>query len=88
MHLELLFAVPIAVKGPVIGTAQVLTFGLPLGAFSGLVFLALFVYRSGHERAHRLQVLREQRRAELEHQRPDQLEVIHEHPNIEESLPR
>lgn len=71
-----------------IGTAQVLTFGLMLGVFGMLVFLSLFLYRSGHERAHRLQVLREQRREELNHQRPRQLEVIHEHPSLEEELPQ
>lgn len=71
-----------------IGTAQVLTFGIPLGVFGTIVFLSLFLYRSGHERAHRAQVLREQRREELQHQRPERLELIHEHPSIEEELPR
>lgn len=77
-----------AVSQTQIGTAQVLTFGLPLGAFGALVFLSLFVYRSGHEKAHRQQVLREQRREELSHERPKQLEMIHEHPSVEEELPR
>ena len=89
---QLLAATAAGTKGGIsesaIGTAQVLTFGLPLGTFGMLVFLSLFVYRSGHEKAHRAQVLREQRREELGHQRPDQLEAIHEHPSIEEELPR
>lgn len=71
-----------------IGTAQVLTFGIPLGGFGFLVLLSLFVFRSGHERAHRAQVMRRQRRAELEHERPSQLEAIHAHPSIEEELPQ
>lgn len=70
------------------GTAQDLTFGIPMGGFITLVLVSLFLFRSGHERAHRLQLLRERRRAELEHRRPDQLEAIHDRPQVEEAWPR
>lgn len=89
MHLVLTALLAGVTTNPTrIGTAEVLTFGFPLGAFGLIVFLALFVIRSGHERAHRLQVLRERRREELDHQRPTQLEAIHAHPSIEEELPQ
>jgi hypothetical protein len=71
-----------------VGTAQDLTLGIPMGVTVALVLISLFLYRSGHERAHRLQVLREERRQELEHQRPEMLEAIHREPRVEEGAPQ
>lgn len=84
--MELLAA--IQQSGSTIGTAQDMTFAILLGVFIALAILALFFFRSGHERAHRRQVLREQRRNELSYQRSAQLEAIHEHPAVGEGLPR
>lgn len=78
----------LALSGTTWGTAQDLTFGIPLGIFFAIVLLSMFVLRSGHERAHRTQVLREQRREELSHQRPKNLELLHEHPSLEEGRPQ
>ena len=78
----------LAISGTTWGTAQDLTFGIPLGMFCALFFVSLFLLRSGHERAHRLQVLRERRREELTHQRPRTLETVHGSPSAEEGRPQ
>lgn len=83
-----ILAVVYQISGQRWGTAQDLTFGIPMGITIALTLASLFAYRSGHERAHRIQVLREQRREELSHQRPQQLEALHDEPHIEEGAPR
>lgn len=74
--------------GATLGAAQNLTMGILLGTFIALAILTLFFFRSGHERAHRRQLLRELRREELQHQRSEQLEAFHDQPPLEEGLTR
>ena len=40
----------LSISGTQIGLAQVMTFGIPLGVFGGVVIWAMFSRRSGHER--------------------------------------
>jgi hypothetical protein len=78
----------LALTGAQWGTAQDLTFGIPIGAFGAVVILALFWARSGHERAHRLRVLGRDFRREHERRRPQELEDLEPPPQTGENLPR
>lgn len=70
------------------GTAQNETFGILIGVFIMVVLLTLFWSRTGHETAHRRNVMRQVARAALERGRPQELEDQEPPPRAGESLPR
>lgn len=78
----------LALTGTQWGTAQDLTFGILLGVFCALVIMLLFWMRTGHERAHRDQVLRRAFRHSHERGRLKELEEHEPPPQAKEMFPR
>lgn len=79
---------PTGVNGSTVGTAQDLTFGIPIGVFWTLAIILLFWLRTGHERAHRRQALRRAFRDLHERGRLPELEQYEPAPTSRENLPR
>lgn len=78
----------IAVNSARLGTAQDMTFAIPIGVFMALALLFLFWLRSGHERAQREVQVREQQDRERSQERSHVLQA-HELPaGSGEQMPR
>lgn len=78
----------LALTGIQWGTAQDETMAIFLGVFIMVVLLALFWARSGHETAHRQNVLRQVVRGRYERGRLRELEDKEPPPQPGENLPR
>jgi len=78
----------LALTGTQWGTAQDLTFGILIGAFGAVAIMTLFWLRTGHERAHRHQVLRRAFRDTDERGRLHELEEQEPPPQAREMFPR